>query len=256
MNGEEKGGETVVSVKQSFEIIDALRELSEPGVTELARHLGIAKSTVHRHLSTMQESKYVKRTEEGYQLGLEFLEMGVFARDSYELYDIGKEKTVELAEKTGERTWIMVEENDVGWYLCGASGEHPVFPPVRVGQKDHLHKTAAGKAILAHLSEGRVREIVSNEGLPAETANTITELETLLEELDAIRDRGVSFNEEESLLGLHAIGAPIKNHRTGDVFGALSLSGPANRVNLRGESEFTDLILGTANEIEINLSYS
>lgn len=256
MEGGRKHGGTVQSIERMFELVTGLQELDGAGVTELAAHLEIPKSTVHRHLTTMREYGYVEKTDGTYYPGLQFLDVGISARNKYRVYEPGKQKTVELAEQTGERAWCMVEENGVGWYLCGASGDHPVFPPVRVGERVHLHQTAAGKAILAHLSRETVEEIIDQHGLPAETEHTITDPERLWDELETIRERGVSFNQQESLLGLHAVGAPIKDNQTGELFGAISLSGPANRVELSRDSEYTDLVLGTANEIEINLSYS
>lgn len=256
MGTEDDDRRTVKSLEQMFDIVAGLQELEEAGITELADHLDVPKSTIHRHLTTMREYGYVEKDEQTYYPGLQFLDVGVSARENYPVYEAGRQKTVELAEQTGERAWCMVEENGVGWYLSGASGDHPVFPPVRVGERVHLHQTAAGKAILAHLSEETVRGIVEQHGLPAETEHTITTSEELFDELETIRDRGYSFNEQESLLGLHAVGAPIRNNQTGELFGALSLSGPANRIDLSPNSEYTELVLGAANEIEINLSYT
>jgi DNA-binding IclR family transcriptional regulator len=256
MTGKGEDGTTVKSLERMFRIVAGLKELEGAGITELADHLAFPKSTIHRHLSTMQSYGYVLKEEQTYYPGLQFLDVGITAREKYEVYESGRRKTVELAERTGERAWCMIEENGLGWYLSGASGDHPVFPPVRIGERVHLHQTAAGKAILAHLPDDRVRSIIDRHGLPAETEHSITDSDELIDELESVRNRGYSVNEEESLLGLHAIGASIKNNETGELYGALSISGPANRIDLSPDSEYTDLVIGAANEIEINLSYS
>jgi DNA-binding IclR family transcriptional regulator len=255
MKSGKPGGTPVRALDRTFEIVDALKQLDGAGITAVAEQTGLPKSTVHRHLKSMESRGYVRNDGGTYRVGLQFLDVGIYARNQYELYEVARKKTIELAEETGERAWGMVEENGVGWYLCGASGDHPVFPPVRVGESVPLHQTAAGKSILAHLPRDRVEQIIDARGLPERTEHTITDPDALFDALQTIRERGCSFNAEESLLGLHAVGAPIRNNETGELFGAISLSGPANRVGLSVDNQYTELVLGAANEIEINLSY-
>lgn len=124
-----------------------------------------------------------------------------------------------------------------------------------MGTYTSLHDISAGKAILAYLPEERVDAIVANVGLERKTHNTITDRQELARELEATRDRGVAFNFEESMEGLHAVGAPIRKV-DGGVYGAISIGGPAHRLpeDLLRE-ELGPLILGAANEIEINIRH-
>jgi len=103
----------------------------------------------------------------------------------------------------------------------------------RTGIQRHLHSTAAGKAILAEMPEQRVMDIISEHELPAETEHTITDPDSLVEELDEIREHGIAYNDEESVEGLRAVGVPVRGSN-GIAIGALSVSGPSNR--LRGRS--------------------
>lgn len=246
----------VKSDETVFDIIEVLREQDGAGVTALANELDISKGTVHAHLTSLCDRGYVVNKDGEYRIGLQFLSQGIYAQSSHDLYPRANKKVKELAQETDERAWCQVEENGLCYYLCGAEGKHPVHPPVRIGESVHLHTIAAGKAILASLPEDRVREIIGRHGLPKRTENTITDEEELFEELQAVRERGYAFNREESLDGLNAVGAPILNAE-GGVKGALSISGPANR--LKGEklrSELPELLLGATNELEINIVYS
>jgi DNA-binding IclR family transcriptional regulator len=131
-----------------------------------------------------------------------------------------------------------------------------VNPPLTEGSNAYLHRTAGGKAILAHLSRDRVEQIIDRVGLPAATEHSISNQEDLFTELSEIRDQGIALNKEESLLGLHALGAPIIHKETGEPLGSLSISGPANRITeSRINNGLAELIRGAANEIEINVSY-
>ncbi|WP_265110826.1 IclR family transcriptional regulator [Halosolutus halophilus] len=253
MPGTNDKGRGIQSDEHLFDIIEFIRERDEAGVTEIASEIGLAKSTVHGHLTALRRRGYVVRTDNGYRLGLEFLNHGKHVQTSYNLYSIGQKKVQQLATETDERAWCIVEENGLGYYLSGAEGKHPVNPPARIGKGVHLHPLAAGKAILAHLSDPRVEEIIDQHGLPKITPNTITDEEALFAELERIRERGYAINNAESLSGLYAIGAPVIDE-DGVVRGALSISGPKNRLQTEDkQNRFVDLLLGATNELEINI---
>ncbi|WP_101295595.1 IclR family transcriptional regulator [Halegenticoccus soli] len=249
----------VKTAETSFAILEQLKEAEEEeslGVSDLARRLGLAKSTVHRHLATLQTHGLVVEHDGGYRLGLRLLDFGLRARSLRPLYEIAKPKVDELAATTGEKVWCLAEEQGRSVHLYGAAGKHSVRTTAREGERGYLHQTAAGKAILAHAPRERVERIVDEHGLPARTPNTITSRDDLFEQLERIADRGYAFNREESIPGLHAVGAPITDDE-GVATGAISISGPANR--LKGDrltKELPDLLLGAANEVEINLTFS
>lgn len=250
----------VTTTGTSFEILEQLRESDEAlGPAALGRRLDLARSTVHRHLATLERVGAAVRAgpdgEDGYRVGLRLLDFGLGARDAHRLYPLAAPKVDELAEETGEKVWCIVPEGTRSVHLYGAAGRRSVRTGAREGSRGYLHQHAAGKAILAHLPEQQVREIVAAEGLPARTAETLTDEVELFEQLERVRDRGYAFNREESVPGLHAVGAPIRDE-SGVAVGAISVSGPANRLKgERLERALPDLLLGATNEVEINLSH-
>jgi DNA-binding IclR family transcriptional regulator len=244
---------SIQSDETLFDIIEYIHNEESAGVTEIAESLEFSKSTVHGHLTALQRRRYVVKEDDGYRLGMEFLNHGKQVQTSYDLYSIAHEKVTQLAKETGERAWCMVEENGRAYYLVGAEGDHPVHPPVRIGKGVHLHPRSAGKAILAHLEEKTVKHIINRYGLPAKTSNTITSQDELFQELERVREQGYAINDGESLAGLYAIGAPII-HTEETVRGALTISGPANRMKTdEKKEEIIELLLGATNELEINL---
>lgn len=247
---------TITSVETAFDIVEHLKEVDGAGVTEVAEELDLAKSTVHGHLSTLYSKGYVARNGDTFHVALRFLGVGNYARERSLLYQVGKEKVDEIAEETGEKIWILTEEHGRGIHLYVASGKRSVRTYARTGQLNYLHQLAAGKAILAWLPEERVDKIIDRYGLRARTENTIIDREELHAELEGIRERGFAQNTEESIPGLHAVGVPITNE-DGIAIGSLSLSAPAKR--LRGDrfaTEIPNLLLGVANEIEINMIHT
>lgn len=244
---------TVKSDLTLLSILRTVRESDGVRLTDIADTLGLAKSTVHGHLETLATDGFITKRDGEYHLGLRFLDYGIQARNRRRIYEAAQPMVSKLAAGTGERTWCIVEENLHAVYLCGATGDNTVKTPHRAGRHSELHHLAGGKAILAHLSEDRVAEITEVTGLPRVTEHTITDYDELVEELERVRARGVAYNLEESMEGLHAIAAPVKR-MDGGVHGAISISGPANRMTqARFDDELADLLLGATNEIEINL---
>lgn len=247
---------TVKSAATLLSVVEGIRELDGGRVTELADHLGIGKSTAHRHLSTLQAHDYVVKEDDEYHLGLRLLGLGEYVRERNPVYGMARPVVDQLAEATEERALFMTEEHGRAVYLYRGVGAHAVRTNSTTGTRRYLHTIAGGKAMLAHLPEERVDEIVDRWGLPAETENTITDREELAAELERVRERGVAFNREECIEGLQAVATPVLAP-DGSVVGALSVSGPAHR--MKGEwleTEIPDLLLGSANELELNLKYA
>jgi len=246
---------TLETLNRTIQIVEALEELDGAGVTELADYLDLPPSTIHGYLSTLEENRCLIKEGKEYNIGLWFLVQGGYASVRKKGFRLAKQKVKELATETGERAQLHVEEHGRGIYLHTESHENAVQIDARIGKETHLHASAAGKSILANLPERRVDEIIDRWGLPLITAHTITDRDELEDELESIRKRGFSFNYSESVEGLRACGVPVTNP-DGSILGALSVSGPANR--MQGdwfEEELPQLLLGSANEIELNIAY-
>ncbi|ELY96267.1 MULTISPECIES: IclR family transcriptional regulator [Natrialba] len=243
----------VRTTEKSLEIVATLNRLEKARVTTLADELAMGKSAVHNHLSTLEEHGYVIKDEntKTYRLSLKFLDIGGQIRSEIDVYKVAEPKVEELATESGELVHLVVEEDGMGVYLSRSKGERAVDLDTYVGCKHHMHSTAFGKAILAHLPRERVDEIVDQHGLPEVTPRTITSRDELVEELERTRDRGFAVDDEERLEGLRCIAAPIRFDS--DIIGAISISGPTARIDDTWENnEFVDQLCRAANVIELN----
>lgn len=246
----------VTTVETTFDILETLQAFEGASLAELVAEHDLAKSTIHRHLTTLCNLGYVVKDGNSYRLGLEFLNFGNHVQYRCPEFQMAEPKIEELATETGERAQFVVEEHGECVYLHIAHGQHAVRTDPGIGRRVGMHVASAGKAILAHLPEEQVHQIISEQGLPALTDASITDPDELWTELEATRKRGYGFNDQESLEGLRAVGVPICPPEKG-VIGALSLSGPTHR--LKGEyyrEELPNLLLGMANELELNIAYS
>jgi len=255
MDESPKAKNPVKATKTAFEIIHALQDLNGARVTELAKHLDKSKGSIHNHLRTLYELGYVTKDGETYRVGLWFLEHGIHARQHQPLYEIAKPEVEALAEETGELVNLLVEEHGMGIYLCRATGENAVNVDAQTGTQVHLHNTALGKAILAHLPEERVQGIIDRHGMPQTTERTIGNRDQLFERLEMVRERGVAFDDEERLPGLQCVAVPILKE-DGHAEGALSVSVPTRRMaDDPLESEIPTLLKDAANVIQLNVIY-
>ena len=249
---------TIKTTRTVFEIIESIVE-GNGSVTEIAEDLGMAKSTIHAHLVTLEERGYLIKTGTEYGLGLRFLSLGghVQTTGTYrKLYRTAKSEIDELAAETTERAQIMVEEEGYGVYLYQSLGSKGVMTDTHVGTRVFLHTTAVGKAFLAHIPQKEVDEIVERHGLPQVTENTTTDREELLAELETIREQGVAFDDGERVRGIRCVAAPIETD-DGTVLGAISVSVPNRRITeTQFERELPELVTDAARVIGLNVTYS
>lgn len=241
--------------RKIFGIIRELKDEEMLGVTELASRLGMAKSTTHYHLKLLQEEGYVVKSDSKYRLSLRFLRLGEITRDRVPIYESGVQQVNKLANQTSELAILAVEEQGMGVYLYKSGGEAAVDIDAPIGRFAYLHNRAYGKAILAHLPESRVTEILDKHGLPRTSPHTITDRTALFEELSEIQSQGFATNLEESIEGIHGIAVPVLDN-DGSVLGGMSLAGPSKRLNPeKMTGAYAEQLLEARNVVELNVQH-
>jgi len=246
------------SLKKSLQVLEALAKERENGIgiTQLSKQLNLPKSTIHQILSTFKSARFVGQNPEDkkYRLGLRIFELGNIVQSQLEIRKIAHPYLYDLSRKTNETTYLVVLEGSRIVYIdCVESTArlraHPVF-----GIKVPLYCTGLGKAIMAFLPEERINKIIQEEGLERFTENTITDPEVLKQELKEVQKRGYSIDNMEHEEGIQCVGAPIRNHR-GEVFAAVSISGPSQRFNPPRIETMSKLVTEAAREILRKMGY-
>lgn len=239
-----------------FEIITTLVEQDGATASELTKELNMPTSTIHDHLQTLDHLGLVVEEDHIYRISTRFLELGSRRRKKMDIYQETKPELHRLANETGEHASLMIEEKGIGVLLYTARGDNAVQVPTYGGARAKLHMTAPGKAIMAHLPDERIGEIIDTHGLPERTKNTITSRDELTEELQQIREQGYSVDNQEIFEGMRAIGAPLLDQNN-QILGAISVYGPVNRLDDdRFKDDIPQNVLQAANVIEVNLNYS
>jgi DNA-binding IclR family transcriptional regulator len=243
---------TIGAVERVCTIIDLLEEEERVGVSALAERLEISKGTMSTYLSTLAREGYVVKIDGKYQLSLRYLSLGETVKYRIPVYDNIEEELTKLADSTGERCQFALEEQGKAIVACMVKGDNALNPSFGIGTSDYLHSVGFGKAMLANLPREKQKEIVNTHSLPAFTDNTITDQESLFEELAQIREQGYAVDDEERIPGIRCIAVPIETD-DGGILGAISVSGPATRMSDdRIENEIKDQIMQVANVIQVD----
>jgi IclR family acetate operon transcriptional repressor len=248
-----------LTVKKAMGILDCLAGARKPmSCSEIGRRLEMPRSTTYRLLSTLAVGGYVVADSDGYakeyRLGFKILELASRLLEGMELRRQALPYLRELRDATGETVHLVVADGVQVTYIEKVDSLKTVRMHSAVGRQGYMHSTAVGKAILAYRGDDVDRAIEKN-GLPALTANTITDRDMLLEELERVRNQGYAVDDVENEEGIRCVGAPIFDHQ-GQVCAALSVSGPAFRFSLDRVRDLSGTVKGTGLEISRQLGYT
>jgi DNA-binding IclR family transcriptional regulator len=242
------GRPALLSVSIALDAVDALAAVPELSLSELARRIGVAKSTAHRTCSVLAERGLLDRTERGgYRLGLRFVEYGHLATARSAVRDRGLPLLVELRNALGETVQIGVAAGIDVVYVERVEGVRALRYSTENSRRSPLHRSSAGKTLLAHrpdLVDARLRA-----GLPASTGYTIVVPEVLLAELARIRTRGYARSVDETELGMSSIAVPVHGVPDGPVVAAISMVGPTTRVVGEHEARHVSVLQAGARKL-------
>ena len=200
------------SVKKAFEILGALSSSKEGlGVSEIARGLNMAKSTVHGMTSTLEELGALMRDPhtKRYRLGLTLFELGRLAYSQIDLKTLARPIMEELMEKTQASVFLGILNWDHVTVLDIVESRQDLKITAPIGTIIPLFAGAVGKVFLASMEEKQTEKIIRSKGLTRFTKNTIIDPELYYQELRSVRKQGYAVDDEEYILGVRAVASPI-----------------------------------------------
>ncbi|WP_162562366.1 IclR family transcriptional regulator [Salinigranum rubrum] len=246
----------VKATATTFRVVDALIRLETAGVSELADRLNLSKSAVHSHLTTLEQLGYVVRDEDGSRLSLQFFQVGARVRNRSPLYVVARTEIDQMATMSGLDAGIIVHERNEGMCVYSRVGRDDTEPRLTEGDRVPLHATGPGKAILAALSQTALDRFFETGDREQFTSSTITDEETLREELQDVRSHGLAYENREYDDDVRGIGAAI-NGGEGEVLGAIFITGTTDTLSgkqLRQNNP--GLVISAKNRIENQLQAS
>ena len=215
----EVGGSLAPAVTRAAAILDVLAESPAlpSGPSELARRLGLPKSSIANILNAMAEVGLVRRTGSGFTLGRKLAELGgayLAAIDLVqEFYDVSRE----LPTASDETVQLAVLDDLEMTYLARHDGRQQVRLTSGIGRRLPATVTATGKAALASLDDRELELRLSTAGpLPRLTPNSIGTIDDLRADIERVRERGHAIDNEETIEGVICLGVAIPARRPGE----------------------------------------
>jgi IclR family pca regulon transcriptional regulator len=208
------------------------------GVSELAREVGLSRSTTHRYMSTLTRLGYLQQdaASRRYRLGPRVLDLGFSAINSMELRVISSPYLQRLSDETGFTVNMAILDGTDILYVerCRSSraGQREIDLNLHVGSRLPAYCTSMGKVLLAYLAPKRRAALLDGLPLGKRGPNTLTNRKALEADLAAIRERGLALNNEELAYGLRSIAAPVRGPG-GDVVAAINLAVHSSMVSMR-----------------------
>jgi len=242
--------------KSLFILETLLQHSSSMSIMEISKKLKIYPSTIHRVLNTLKYRGYVEQNpaDQKYRLGLKLVELGMARYHQIDLVKEAHPFLKELINKCNETVHLGVLEEEEVLYLAKEESSQTIRMCSYVGKRAPVHCTALGKVLLAYLPEGEKKKILGKRELPRLTKKTITDKEELEKELNRIKKQGFALDREENERDVCCIAAPIKNYQ-GKVIAAISISGPAFRIDVNTRNNQKEVLLEISKKISRRLGY-
>jgi IclR family pca regulon transcriptional regulator len=199
------------------------------GIADLARTVGVTKSTAHRYVATLVNLGYVQQDPDTrkYFLGPKVADLGFAAIESMDLTRVAAPLLQALADETGFTVSMAVcESRDVVYVDRRRSTRRNTLAidlNLHVGSRLPAYCTSMGKAILAYKDPQALRQILERSDMARRGPKTITNREELTAALAKVRQTGIAVNDEELAPGLRSFAAPIRD-RTGEVIAAVNVA--------------------------------
>ena len=159
------------------------------------------------------------------------------------------------AQNTGETITLSILFQTEILYIELIRSNHILNIDLFRGTRRPAYCTSAGKVLLAFLSDSELKIILNKIKFVAYTPYTVTSKQDLLRDLKTVRKKGFCLNNEETVLGLRSVAAPVKN-AIGEVIAAINTIVPTSRVSKHElSSAYAAEILETAERISNDLGY-
>lgn len=231
---------SIRAVQRVCDILDMLQQHPE-GLTlvDVVQAASLPKSSAFRYLATLEARGYVGRNESGdFVVGL---------RLRSERLDVLSQRIKpylrKLRDELGETVNFGMLDGDRVVYLEIMESLRSMRNASRPAERESIHSTALGKVLVAWQPAEVVRGILTRGGMPAQTEQTITDIDTYLGELANVREQGYAVDDRENEPDGRCVAVPIPGLR---IPVALSLSAPASRLAIEQLPAVAAALLGSA----------
>ena len=246
--GRTSGG--VQSIERAFGLLESLADAGGAlGLSQLAHESGLPLPTIHRLLRTLVDLGYLRQeASRQYVLGPRLIRLG--EASSHMLSIWARPHLARLVDELGESANLAMLDGDEIVYVAQAQSRQSMRMFTEVGRRVLPHCTAVGKAIMAGMPPGQVREILQRTGMPRHTETTVTDPEEFARQLAAAAEVGYALDEGEQETGVRCVAVAVPDTPTRL---AISVSGPAGRMTEELVGRAVPLLTRAGRELSADL---
>ena len=223
---------------------------------ELARRLGVPRSTVFRLLVTLENMGFIERTPDGrsYRLGHAVLRLGFEYLASLGMVELGRPLLERLRDDTGFAASLVIRDGRDVVYLHRAASRSPFSTSVTVGTRLPAHATVLGQVLLGDLSLAALRALYPEPRLAGSSANTPIDTEALFDQVQQIRSRGWVLAEGFFEPHICTVAAPVHGD-DGHIVAAIGLTIPGTEVAAQAQAALVAQVRGAAAQLSALLDF-
>lgn len=236
------------AITRAFNVLECFLDRRDLGLTELSELVDLSPSTVHRIVKALVVRGYLEqdRGTERYSLGHSTFILGQAGRRRFSL-DQALPVLERFGQETGESINMGLLDGESVVVTLRVVSPQPLRFEQPVGSRIPVHCSSMGKSLLAFGAPNGPDDL-GQLAFDQVTENSIASLDQLMAELDKVRKRGFSTDDEESILGVSCIGAPILD-ASGKAAAAIAVQAPTARITPDRSSRLSERIREVASEV-------
>jgi len=241
----------VQSLGRAFAILEEVaRHRDGIGLAELSKRVGLHNSTTFHLAKTMVSLGYLRQEKDSkrYRIGRPLFVLAASALNEVEMVNLATPVLEELSRETGESSHFSVRMGDAVVVIARTGGPGAFQFADRVGVVRPAHCTALGKVILAALRDDQLENFLQHAELKPSTPKSITDKAALRREIAEVRRSGIAYDDGEFNAEVRCTAAPVRDF-TGQVTGALGISGPIWRLSIQALQARAKIVQAAANRL-------
>lgn len=245
---------TVSSVANALLLVRAFQDRPSLAVKDGAALLGVAPSTAHRLLTTLQAYGFVTQdaASRRYFAGPALLDVALGVLRGIDVRRVARPHLETLSDEVRDTVSLIVLFESEIRFIDSVEGPEAVRVSARTGTILPAHCTAGGKVLLSRLPTTELTRLYPSEVLLGLTPRSITNRDELLVELGEIRARGYATSFEQSTLGLSAVAVAIADPK-GHAVASIAVSAPSARLDDQRVAGIVTATKRVASDIEAAL---
>jgi DNA-binding IclR family transcriptional regulator len=217
----------IAAVDNTLRILLLLRDRGRLSLAEVASELGVVRSSAHRLMAMLSYYDFVRQdpVDRTFRPGKALVDIGLSAARSLDIRSLARPVLTDLAESTGMTAQLVLPRGRNVLFVDGVESRRSIRAALRTGNALPAHVAAAGKALLATLTDDQLRGLYKDVPPERVTDRSLTSVTSLLREMKRVRRDGYAINRGESEIGVLAMGIAVVTVEP-DAQVGLSVAGP------------------------------